>query len=283
MNPTSWLAQVPEQFPATITPLVSALVSALAAVAVLAWAWREDREPWLGWLIVSWLVWVGRYAIGMMPSGVWPFGDWVSQGLQPVPVFLLRDFAFVMAMAHLGARPLLTLWGVSLLPVLAIAVGAAAGQPTPVWAAHYIYLAHGLLWLTGAVVVGTSVRLHGRVRLLAAAGLAVHALVVGAVPWAQDQGIWRTIGLGLSSVVHLSVALGVGIGVHQRLLDQRELAELRVARALEYVVRGMVPMCAYCRSVRSADGGWTTLEAFVGESTEAPVLEVRCPDCAARV
>jgi len=42
-------------------------------------------------------------------------------------------------------------------------------------------------------------------------------------------------------------------------------------------------MCAYCRSVRSADGGWTTLEAFVGESTESPVLEVRCPDCAARV
>lgn len=282
MNAASLFEQLPQRLPATITPLVSALVSALAAVAVLAWAWREDREPWLGWLIVSWLVWAGRYVIGMLPSEIWPFGDWVSQGLQPVPVFLLRDFAFVMALVHLGAHQVRTVWGVSLLPLLAIAVGAAVGQSTPVWAGPYIYLGHGLLWLAGAMVVGTSVRLHGRVRLLAAAGLAVHAVIVGLVPFQSEQQVWNAIGLGFSSVVHLSVALGVGIGVHQRLLDQRELAELRVARALEYVVRGMVPMCAYCRSVRSADGGWTTLEAFVGERTESPVLEVRCPDCAAR-
>lgn len=275
-------AQLQASAPASLTPVVNALVATLAAVAVFAWVWRAEREAWLGWLIVTWLLWAVRYVLGLVPTEAWPIGSGVLGNSLGTPLFFLRDAAFTLVLFHLGARWALPAWLVMLLPLSLAYLGLSAAQGLADRANAYLLLQHGALWAIGAIVVGTSPRLDSRARVLAAAGLLAHALVVAGSAWPGTAAFWNAFGLGLASAIHLSVALGIGIGVHQRLLDDREAAELRVARALEYAVRGVVPMCAHCRSVRGPDGAWKTLEAFVAQRTESPVVDTRCPNCAAR-
>jgi len=282
IGPPGLVAQLQAGQSGLATPVLSALVSTLAAVAVFTWVWRAERATWLVWLIVTWSLWAVRYAVGLAPAGAWAVGSGAFGSAHGALLFLLRDAAFTLTLFHLGARWALPAWLALLLPLGLAALGLPGAQLVAERADAYGFLQHGVLWAAGAVVVGTSPRLDARARLLAAAGLLTHAVVVAGSAFPGDAADWTSFGLGLSSAVHLSVALGISIGVHKRLLDDREAAELRVARALEYAVRGVVPMCAHCRSVRGPDGAWTTLEDFVAQRTESPVVEKRCPECAAR-
>ena len=282
MSIAAILAQVQPSAPVSVTPTVNALVSSVAAIAVFFWVWRDQRAAWLGWLIATWVLWAARYVVALVPTLGFPIGAGALGNAIGTPLYLARDAAFTMVLFHLGARWSVLVWLVLLSPLPFAYFGAPAGQPVADWAGPYELVQHGVLWTFGAIVVGSSPRLGGRMGLVAAAGLLVHALVLAGSPWAGDWPLWRSLGIDFSSVMHLLVALGVSVGVQMRLLADKEDAEFRVSRALEYVVRGVVPMCAHCRSVRKPDGGWTTLEDFVEQRTEVPVLETRCPDCAGR-
>lgn len=282
MRPGLEYAQLLATAPPSLTPVVNALIATLTAIAVFVWVWRDKREAWLGWLIVTWLFWAARYVLGLLPGEPWPVGSGVLGHLVGTPLFFLRDAAFMLMLYHLGARWVVPVWLVLLVPLALASMGLPVAQGVADRADAYLFIQHGVLWTLGAAIIGSSRRLNSRARVLAAIGILLDAVVVIASAWQGNAAFWNAVGLGLSSGVHLSVALGIGIGVHQRLLDEREAAELRVTRALEYVVRGVVPMCAHCRSVRGPDGVWATLEVFVEQRTESPVRETRCPDCAAR-
>jgi PAS domain S-box-containing protein len=45
-------------------------------------------------------------------------------------------------------------------------------------------------------------------------------------------------------------------------------------------LRRLVPVCSWCRKVRTDEGYWGTLEAYIEESKEAKVTHGMCPDCA---
>lgn len=275
-------AQVQASAPTPVMPVINALVAMIAALAVFAWVWRAKREAWLGWLIVTWLLWAAQYVLGLVPSEAWPSGSGVFGNALATALFFLVDAAFTLTLFHLGARWAVPTWLALLLPLALASIGLPAAEGIANRAESYVFLQHSVLWSIGAFVVGSSARLDRRARYIAAAGLLAHAIVVAGSAWPENAAFWNAFGLGASSAVHLAVALGIGIGVHKRLLDDREAAELRVARALEYVVRGVVPMCAHCRSVRGPQGAWTTLETFVEQRTESRVVDARCPDCAAR-
>lgn len=53
---------------------------------------------------------------------------------------------------------------------------------------------------------------------------------------------------------------------------ERAMAELRT-------LRGIIPICAYCREVRTAVGDWTLLESYVREHSTAEFSHGICPDC----
>lgn len=262
--------------------ILGALITSVAVCMVLGYAWRQTREGWLGWLLLVWLLWVARYGAAISSDTLWPIGNWALGSLSPAPAFLLRDAALVLMLRALGERWALPVWGASVAPLLG-AAGAAvvSGEPAAAWVDDYLFVTHALLWLYAALILARTPRLRGPLRLLAPAGLVVHAVVVGTSPWVGDGAFTASISYGVSTLVHLLFALGIGTGVRERMLDEHEGARRRASRALEFVVRGMVPMCAYCRSVRDGEGRWTTLEAFVGQQTAAPVSEVRCPSCAA--
>lgn len=64
----------------------------------------------------------------------------------------------------------------------------------------------------------------------------------------------------------------------QRLVDdlQRTVAEVRV-------LRGILPICGYCKRIRDEQGDWTRLETFVTERSQASFSHGVCPDCLQRV
>lgn len=56
--------------------------------------------------------------------------------------------------------------------------------------------------------------------------------------------------------------------------------ELRGAMSEIKQLKGLLPMCAWCKRLRSEDGSWMRLEDYLQERTDASVTHSICPECA---
>ena len=62
--------------------------------------------------------------------------------------------------------------------------------------------------------------------------------------------------------------------------NERLVEELREAMASVRTLTGLLPLCAWCRRVRSDSGYWEALEAYVTDHSDATITHGMCPDCA---
>lgn len=60
---------------------------------------------------------------------------------------------------------------------------------------------------------------------------------------------------------------------------------VQLAEALERVqrLRGLLPICAWCKKVRDDNGYWTQVEAYVSSHTAAEFTHCICPSCSSRL
>lgn len=67
------------------------------------------------------------------------------------------------------------------------------------------------------------------------------------------------------------------------LLELRRISA-RLAHALEQVktLRGLLPMCAWCKRIRDDQGYWTKVEAYLQANTDADFTHGICPECMAK-
>lgn len=63
--------------------------------------------------------------------------------------------------------------------------------------------------------------------------------------------------------------------------EQALLQELQASVAEVKVLRGILPICANCKRIRSDDGQWEAVESYVRDRTNAEFTHGLCPDCAA--
>jgi K+-sensing histidine kinase KdpD len=78
--------------------------------------------------------------------------------------------------------------------------------------------------------------------------------------------IWATAGLGLQrkqAVEKYAEAL------HER---EKALDELRI-------LRGLLPICAYCKKIRNDQGAWIQMEQYIRDHSEAEFSHGICPRC----
>jgi len=77
--------------------------------------------------------------------------------------------------------------------------------------------------------------------------------------------------------------------VDRRITAEREQAaerqdalvrELQAALTEVKVLRGILPICANCKRVRTEDGGWDQIESYVRTHTHAEFSHGLCPECA---
>ncbi|MCG6535790.1 MAG: hypothetical protein L7F78_14100, partial [Syntrophales bacterium LBB04] len=63
--------------------------------------------------------------------------------------------------------------------------------------------------------------------------------------------------------------------------EQRKLiSELQEALAEIKTLRGLIPICAWCKKVHDDEGYWNQLEAYISKHTDAVFSHGICPECA---
>lgn len=77
------------------------------------------------------------------------------------------------------------------------------------------------------------------------------------------------------------LAVGGRIAELQERLAQR-VRELEQTLAQVQRLRGLIPMCAWCKKVRTDRDYWQQVEEYIGEHSEARFSHGICPDCLAR-
>jgi hypothetical protein len=59
----------------------------------------------------------------------------------------------------------------------------------------------------------------------------------------------------------------------------RRLAELEQALANVKQLRGLLPMCSYCKKIRVDDKYWQQLEGYLSDHSDAEFSHGICPEC----
>jgi integral membrane sensor domain MASE1 len=112
--------------------------------------------------------------------------------------------------------------------------------------------------------------------------------------WAASLGGRATanadLSSGLSSLQAFIAVIATAFIMMGANIDKRKLAEEKnirlieeLGRALEEIktLRGLIPICAWCHKVRTDDGAWQRVEAYISEHTDADFTHGICPECAA--
>lgn len=69
---------------------------------------------------------------------------------------------------------------------------------------------------------------------------------------------------------------------NRRRLEGEQEARLQEAIASVKTLRGLIPVCAWCKKIRDDRGYWSEVEAYVAAHTEADFTHGVCPDCAGK-
>ncbi len=71
--------------------------------------------------------------------------------------------------------------------------------------------------------------------------------------------------------------------LHLQLRLVEQIAALEDALANVKQLRGLLPMCSYCKSIRNDGDYWQQLEAYIGDHSEAEFSHGICPTCLVQV
>ena len=61
--------------------------------------------------------------------------------------------------------------------------------------------------------------------------------------------------------------------------DTTTVAELEKALLEVKTLRGILPICSFCKKIRDDHGDWSQVEEYVKERSEADFSHGICPDC----
>ena len=86
------------------------------------------------------------------------------------------------------------------------------------------------------------------------------------------------------NVDELRARLNVGLRMLalQTSLSDR-VAELQEALDQIKTLQGLLPICAWCKDVRSDDGYWLKIESYLGDHSDASFTHSICPKCAKKM
>jgi K+-sensing histidine kinase KdpD len=167
-----------------------------------------------------------------------------------------------------------------------VAVAAAAGLRlllTPVLYDRAAFVLFGL-----AVMI-TSWMGGRRVGLITTASATVAGMLLFVLPFTEaTTRSWQN-----ETLVVLFAVEGCGISflagqLHAQRSRARQEAqdairarnELEAALAQVQTLRGLIPICAWCKKIRNDNGYWEQLELYITKHSEADFTHGMCPDCA---
>lgn len=98
--------------------------------------------------------------------------------------------------------------------------------------------------------------------------------------------VWLYRNLMVSENGNPPYVIGHALDVTEQKKVEHELqfTTARLQKALDEVktLRGLLPICAWCKKIRAEDGDWADLESYVTKHSEASFSHGICPDCLSR-
>lgn len=161
-----------------------------------------------------------------------------------------------------------------LVPVVSVSLAILLTLPLRTFAVHSL-----TLFFMAAVLV--SAWFGGRWPGLLAVVLATASFEYFFSSHAGRVGVYATDVLRL--VVFTGVALAISWLTASRraalMHEQRVSAELQRALDEIRVLRGIIPICSYCKQIRNDRGSWERIEKYIAEHSEAAFSHGVCPEC----
>lgn len=98
---------------------------------------------------------------------------------------------------------------------------------------------------------------------------------VGALEGGADDFISKPF---QPALLHAQIRAGARIVELREKLGER-VRELEEALAQVKQLRGLLPICSYCKSVREDKSSWRQIEAYIADHSDAQFSHGVCPDC----
>ena len=110
--------------------------------------------------------------------------------------------------------------------------------------------------------------------------------IVAKVDLAEIRAPFIRAGLLSGTLAIFIIALGVGLffKITNPLLKRLQVTIDRLENTLKEVkiLRGILPICSFCKKIRNDNGYWDQVENYVSRHTEAGFSHSVCPDCLAK-
>lgn len=232
------------------------------------------------WLLVA----AGGNLLGGHASRSVSYAMFVTIALGTIPYALVkRDRLELGAMLWLGGSFVTTTFGLAMLGTIrAPALGFYL----------IIVLCTGLVFGARAMVVSVaagSLAVAGLIGMENRGWLPAPDYRVTFTQWITASAFFACVGgLTLAATRQIQASLAEAEAeVAERRRKETELREAnrRLEEALNSVktLKGLLPLCAWCRKVRSDEGYWSALESYVSTHTDATFTHGICPDCQAKL
>ena len=84
--------------------------------------------------------------------------------------------------------------------------------------------------------------------------------------WQDHLSLLDTV---LNAVIRMAVLVGAAILIDRVIRQAREIR----------VLRGFLPICSFCKRIRTPDQRWQPIEAYIPEHSDARFSHTFCPEC----
>jgi len=170
--------------------------------------------------------------------------------------------------------------------VAVVAVAAVTGLRlllTPVLSGRAAFLLFGLAVMISSWMGGR------RVGLITTALATVIGLLLFIRPFPEptDRSVQNETLVALFAIEGCGISFLAGQLHAERTRAKQEARdatqardELQIALAHVRTLRGLVPICAWCKSIRNDRGYWEQLELYLKNHSDADFTHGMCPDCA---
>ena len=97
----------------------------------------------------------------------------------------------------------------------------------------------------------------------------------------QQEQKWFLISTVSILIFTLLISIVVGY-IRKKSKDKVMLVNNQLRAAMNEIktLKGILPICSYCKNIRDDKGYWNQIEVYISEHTEADLSHGICPDCA---
>ena len=76
------------------------------------------------------------------------------------------------------------------------------------------------------------------------------------------------------------IVTAIGLELKQsKRIQEEKITELKNARDEIAILKGYLPICAYCKQIRDKNGSWHQLEQYITDHSGARFTHGLCPEC----